>query len=333
MPEIIAVEVTNKCNLNCRHCMKNIKDPGDPGAVDIDLFLLDRILEQTEPYKTRIVSLTGGEPTLHSDWEGLIAVMEKHDVDYTFTSNGINFKEAHKLLIRGASQRFRGISFSIDGATAETNDLMRGEGTFEKVTGAMRLARMHGIPFGAQAVVGTYNMNELDQIATLVKDAGARELSFVLMKPTLENTEWLLSPLQSDQVEEQVDSMKEAHKPMLISMAAGNKSPYPLSPCRALTMTMISIDPHGSLRFCSDLTNYRGAIADDTDIVDDLNTRPLQFALKALSNRVNKVLRSKIDWVTEAITASSYDSCLWCLSHFNKYEGMETVKASAEDDE
>jgi len=82
------------------------------------------------------------------------------------------------------------------------------------------------------------------------------------------------------------------------------------------------------VRFCADLTNYRGAIADDTDIVDDLNTRPLQFALKGLSNRVNRVIRSKIDWVSEAIPASTYDSCLYCLSHFNKYEGMETVKAS-----
>jgi hypothetical protein len=90
---------------------------------------------------------------------------------------------------------------------------------------------------------------------------------------------------------------------------------------------MVHIDCRGFLRFCADLTNYRGAIADDTDIVDDLNTRPLQFALKGLSNRVNKVWRSKIDWATEALPASTYDSCLYCLSHFNKYEGMETEKA------
>ncbi|MDQ7824803.1 MAG: radical SAM protein [Candidatus Eremiobacteraeota bacterium] len=323
MPEIIVVEATNRCNLNCRHCNKNINDMGGTGPVDIDLRLLDHILEQTEPYKTRIVAITGGEPTLHSDWEGLIAVMERHDIDYTITSNGQNFKEAYKLIVQGASQRFRGFAFSIDGATAETNDAIRGEGSFAKVKEAFRLARMHGIPFSVQVVVGTFNINELEQIAKLADEAGALELNYTIMKPTLENAQYMLSPAQIDEVEKQIDSIREAHKRMAVTLA-GTKTRYPLSVCRPQAMSMIGIDCHGHLRFCPDLSNYRGAAGADSDIVDDLNTTPLQFALKELSNKINKFCRSKIDWVMEGnLTSSEHDPCLYCVSHFNKYECME----------
>lgn len=324
MPEIIVVEVTNKCDLNCKHCNRNINDMGGADPCDIDLRLLDRVLTEAEPYKIKVVQLTGGEPTLHHDWEGVIAVMERHDIDYTIISNGQNFKEAHKALIRGATQKFKGIMFSIDGATAQTNDALRGEGSFAKVQAALKLVRMHGLPFGIQVVVGTHNINELSEIAALAEEAGARELSYLQMRPTQENCEYMLSPLQTEEVQTQINSIKEEHTSLNIGSTAGNRTPYPLFACRPLAMLMIGIDCHGHLRFCPDLTNYRCGGADDSDIVDDLNTTPLQFALKELSNKINVFWRNKIDWVTEAINAPlDYDPCSYCISHFNKYEGAE----------
>jgi len=323
MPEIIVVEATNRCNLNCRHCYKNINDMGG-GTADIDLHLLDRVLGETERYNTRIVMVTGGEPTLHSDWEGLVAVLEKHDVDYVFTSNGTTFREAHKVLVRGATDRFKGIMFSLDGAKAETNDAIRGEGTFEKVMGAFKLARMHGIPFGIQTVLGSYNLEELAEIGELAENEGAGELSFLVMKPTLENLEYKLSPMQAEEAEEKIKAINEEHKRLKVGLTTGNKTPYPLFVCRSLAMTMIGIDSSGLLRFCPDLANYRGAVSDDSDIVVDLNTKPLQIALKDLSNKINLFWHKKIDWVMEGIVSSTeYDPCIYCLSHFSKYESPE----------
>jgi MoaA/NifB/PqqE/SkfB family radical SAM enzyme len=325
MPEIIVVEATNKCNLNCVHCMKKINTMGGADIVDIDLYLLDKILKQAEAFRTRIVSLTGGEPTLHSDWEGLIGVLEKHDVDYTFTTNGINFEETHKVLVQNASQRFKGVTFSIEGATAQTNDLIRGEGTYELVTGAMKIAKRQGIPFGMQAVVGRHNMHELPQLAALAEELGADELNYILMRPSPDNVEYLLSLLESDEVEEQVVAIKDAYKNahVKIGMTTGYKSPDPFFVCRPLSMSMISIDYNGLLRFCVDLTNYRGAIHDDTDIIANLNMKPLSVALKDLSGRINRFRHNKIDWVTEG-TFSSTDSnpCLYCIRHFNKNDCM-----------
>lgn len=323
MPEVIVVEVTNKCNLNCKHCMKNINGMGGAEVVEIDLFLLDKILTQAEAFKTRIVSLTGGEPTLHSDWEGLIDLLERHDVDYVFPTNGINFKETHKVLLEKSSARFKGPTFSIEGATARTNDLIRGEGTFNKVMAAMEICRANKMPFGVQAVVGRHNMNELAQIATLADEAGAGKLNYILMRPSSENEEYLLSLVESDEVEEQIIPIKQAHKRLQVDMTTGYKSPDPFHVCPPMAMSMISIDYNGLLRFCVDLTNYRGAVADDTDIIANLNMKPLSTALKDLSGRINRFRHNKIDWVTEGVVASTdANPCLYCLRHFNKNDCM-----------
>lgn len=325
MPEIIVVEATNKCNLNCLHCMKNINGMEGGDVVDIDLYLLDKVLTQAEAFRTRIVSLTGGEPTLHSDWEGLIAVLEKHDVDYTFTTNGINFSETHKVLVKEASDRFKGITISIEGGTAQTNDLIRGEGTFEYITGAMRIAKENGIPFGMQAVIGRHNMHELTHLAALASELGADELNYILMRPAPQNVEYLLSLVESDEVEEQIAQIKDAYKGghLKVGMTTGYKSPDPFFVCRPLSMSMISIDYNGLLRFCVDLTNYRGAISPDTDIIANLNMKPLSTALKDLSGRVNRFRHNKIDWVTEGtISSTDANPCLYCLRHFNKNDCM-----------
>jgi len=324
MPEIIVVEVTNKCDLNCKYCNRDINTMGGAEPCDIDLHLLDRVLKEAEPYKTRVVQITGGEPTLHHDWEGVIAVMERHDISYTIISNGQNFKEAHKALIRGATKKFKGIMFSMDGATAETHDAVRGEGSFAKVRAALRLAMMHGLPSGVQVVVGTHNIEELSEIAALAEEAGAHELSYLQMRPTRENSEYTLSPSQVEEVKAKIESIKEEHKGLQIGSTVGNTTRYPLFVCRPLAMLMVGIDCHGRLRFCPDLTSYRGSGADDTDVIIDLNTTTLQIALKTLSNKINKFWLHKIDWVTEAINAPpEYDPCSYCLSHFNKYEGAE----------
>jgi hypothetical protein len=141
------------------------------------------------------------------------------------------------------------------------------------------------------------------------------------MRPTHENMEYVLSPLQSDEAAAQITSIRQAHTRLRVGMATQHATPYPLFVCRSLAMTMIGIDYSGLLRFCPDLSNYRGAAADDSDIVADLNAKPLQVALKDLSNRINRFWLDKIDWVTEGIVASTeYDPCKYCLNHFSKYE-------------
>lgn len=56
--DYVSIEITRRCNLKCRHCLR-----GDAQDVDIDLRTIDALVEQTA--KIYNLSFTGGEPTLN----------------------------------------------------------------------------------------------------------------------------------------------------------------------------------------------------------------------------------------------------------------------------
>ena len=58
--EHISIELTRRCNMRCRHCLR-----GDAQNVDIDYKYIDALLDQTQLIGR--LFLSGGEPTLMLD--------------------------------------------------------------------------------------------------------------------------------------------------------------------------------------------------------------------------------------------------------------------------
>ncbi|MEW6280345.1 MAG: radical SAM protein [Candidatus Eremiobacterota bacterium] len=319
MPEIIVIEATNRCNLDCLHCNKSVnRQP----VTDIPVDLVDHVLEQAMPFHPRVVAVTGGEPTTHKQFEELIATVAKYDVGYTVVTNAQNFRESHKVLLRH-SERLLGVTISLEGATAETNDAIRGENTFERIMDALELCRRHGIPFGLQTVVSTRNVHELDALVELAAGQGAGELNFILMRPAPRPIEegLMLDLEAAEAVEKRVGELRKTERRVKVDMTTGYFSPQPLYACRPLGMTIISIDYKGYLRFCPDISNYRGAGCeeDDTDVVADLSMRSLQWSLKALANRIALFWQNKIDYTAmDDLAPTDYFPCYYCLRYFNK---------------
>ena len=57
---ILEIEVTKRCNLNCKHCYV-----GGNQAVDLDDELIKKTIIQANDMKVNRLVLTGGEPLLH----------------------------------------------------------------------------------------------------------------------------------------------------------------------------------------------------------------------------------------------------------------------------
>ena len=56
--DFVSIEITRRCNLKCRHCLR-----GDAQEVDIEYSTIDALMEQTA--RIYNLSFTGGEPTLN----------------------------------------------------------------------------------------------------------------------------------------------------------------------------------------------------------------------------------------------------------------------------
>lgn len=133
------------CNLECHHCFISCS-PHNRTFGFLDLATVRRALEESVTLGVKEYYFTGGEPFLNRD---MVAILEL-TLQYgpaTVLTNGTVFKDEWLHRLRQAedaslySLEFR---VSLDGFTAEQNDRVRGEGTFERALRGVRQLGAHG---------------------------------------------------------------------------------------------------------------------------------------------------------------------------------------------
>ncbi len=124
--DMVQVEVTSRCNLSCRTCLKHTcKNKWVPRDIDSKLFA--RLLSQLTCVPA--IHLQGwGEPLLVKQLEEYISMAKQAGLVVSFTTNGLMMspQRAKSLIMSGVD----GVTFSLAGATAEVHDYLRGEGSF-----------------------------------------------------------------------------------------------------------------------------------------------------------------------------------------------------------
>lgn len=129
------IEIVNRCNLNCRDCYNSSGLNRETKELD-PAVLLGFIKDLKERYQVTSVTISGGEPTLHSRFSEILTSMSElssqgSGMDFYFITNGTTQHALfYELLER--NPRFY-VQFSLDGPDERTNASMRGPGNFEKV--------------------------------------------------------------------------------------------------------------------------------------------------------------------------------------------------------
>ena len=179
----IAFHITDRCQLDCDHCLR---DPGQK-PVDLDVAVFERILDEAvSVYRTGEVALTGGEPTLHPRFFEIIDRIVDRGLRWHMVSNAEGFD---RVLSRLAERPDRltaltRIGFSLDGAREETHDAIRGQGSYRTVMAAIARATQSGVRFHLQMAVNRRNIDEIEDFALVGAQLGATQISFELTQPT-----------------------------------------------------------------------------------------------------------------------------------------------------
>jgi AdoMet-dependent heme synthase len=127
------------CNLRCTHCFVSCS-PTNHGLSMLSLEDVRRRLAEAIPLGVREYYFTGGEPFLHPD---LLAMLEEtlRQGPATVLTNGVLLTPERSLRLAelAAGSRYSlDIRVSIDGYDAETNDAIRGPGTFARIVEGIR---------------------------------------------------------------------------------------------------------------------------------------------------------------------------------------------------
>ena len=84
--------ISNKCNYNCKYCPASSKDGSTPfiSADEYVEFFTNVFLDnpQVKDYKQKIVTITGGEPSIYPEVEKVLKFFKSHNFKVVMISNG-----------------------------------------------------------------------------------------------------------------------------------------------------------------------------------------------------------------------------------------------------
>lgn len=177
-PICLTWEITFACNLRCRHCLSS---SGKRRRDELDTDEAKALIDAWADMQVFYINVGGGEPMSRPDFFGLMDHALARGIGVKFSTNGSLIDERAADWI--AARAYLDLQISIDGATAETSDPVRGEGSYARARRAMALLSERSVPFKISATVTRQNYPELDALYALAQAHGA-ELRLTRLRPT-----------------------------------------------------------------------------------------------------------------------------------------------------
>jgi radical SAM protein len=164
-PFLAIWEVTQSCDLACKHCRAAAQPIAHPDELTNaeGKALIDQIAEMHVP----IFVFTGGDPLKRKDVFELIRYASDKGVQVAVTPS------ATPLLTREAMFKLKEaglvrLGISLDGSTAEIHDAFRGlPGAWARTIQAIEWAKEAGIPVQVHSTISRHNVHDLDNLCAL----------------------------------------------------------------------------------------------------------------------------------------------------------------------
>lgn len=170
-PVNVTWEVTARCNLRCRHCLS--ADILSNGAFELDLGQCFDFIDELKRIGVFQINFGGGEPFLRKDFLDILAYAHSKGITTCVSTNGTVLDE--NLVKEMKRMDLLRIQVSLDGATAATNDSIRGVGTFEKILVGIEYFIKHKFShLSINTVVTRTNFNELEELCKLAGYYGVK---------------------------------------------------------------------------------------------------------------------------------------------------------------
>jgi [mycofactocin precursor peptide]-tyrosine decarboxylase / 3-amino-5-[(4-hydroxyphenyl)methyl]-4,4-dimethylpyrrolidin-2-one synthase len=168
-PICLTWELTYACNLACAHCLSS---SGRRDPRELTTAQCEAVIDELQAMAVFYVNVGGGEPTIRPDFWHLLRYATDHQVGVKFSTNGARVTPERAMLLAGTG--YVDVQVSLDGATAEVNDYVRGPGSFGMALRALENLSDAGFRDAKISVVCTrQNVGQLDEFQALADRFGA----------------------------------------------------------------------------------------------------------------------------------------------------------------
>jgi len=320
----LTVELTNVCNLHCVYCLRDEDALYHSPAQFFPPELLSRVLSGArECMQIEQVMFTGGEVTIHPEFEKIIETVAAHGLTCSLVTNGWHFERVWPTVLKHRATVSH-VAFSLDGATPEAHDHWRGEGSFKRVVQALSRCWANDFPFLLKVGIRRDTIQNLERIAVFAARMGAASLSFAHLLPTSNEiaNSLTLTLDERAEAEREIALLARIFK-MRVGIDVGYYNTELTSPCSALSGLSANIDYRGHLSLCCNLSGFRGGNGEE-DVITDLNHVEFGAAFAQLqrvaATQAQRRIKALTDLATEGARAdlTTGSPCLFCLNTLGK---------------
>ncbi len=168
-PICLTWELTYACNLACIHCLSS---SGRRDPRELTTSQCEAVIDELNAMQVFYVNIGGGEPTVRPDFWHLLDYAVGRQLGVKFSTNGVRVSPERARFL--ASTPYVDVQVSLDGATREVNDAIRGQGSYDMALRALGNLAAAGFQNAKLSVVVTrQNAAQLDQFKRIADEHGA----------------------------------------------------------------------------------------------------------------------------------------------------------------
>jgi len=171
------IKITEKCNLKCAHCFVSAGDFGDEMSLsDIREKLIPELLKA----KVISVTLTGGEPLVHSEIKNVIKAFSEAGLSISLCSNGVGLDSEMVDFLKTINKLT--VNISLDGFSENTHGKFRGnKKSFYETINAINILGKEGLLKGLLSTPNS--LSNIEEYEELIKFSIENNAKYVLMNP------------------------------------------------------------------------------------------------------------------------------------------------------
>jgi len=169
-PSVFTLELTARCNMNCRHCYLNLPaNDMEARSREMTLAEIDDLANQAIEMGALWCLLTGGEPLLRADFTEIYLALKRKGLLVSVFTNAALITDEHIRLWREYPPR--DLEVTVYGVTPETFEhVTRRPGSHAAFMRGLRLLFDAGVPVRLKAMVMRGNLHEFPAIADFCRD-------------------------------------------------------------------------------------------------------------------------------------------------------------------
>jgi len=218
LPWEVMIEVTSKCNFNCRFCFNKISfAQNDRDIKEFSTAYVKKIIDNIAQAGIKIIRFTGGEPLLRKDIFDLLKYAKNKELEVRLNTNG-------SLINQNTVEKIKGIVDNVLIPIESYNNKKESKITeypnsLKKKIKAIELLKKAKIPVIRAGTVATKeNILNFDKIAKLISKLPLDEWEFYRPIP-ISGKEELNSKLIKYFVDKLIDLRKKTEKSVFIANA------------------------------------------------------------------------------------------------------------------